>query len=109
MQAGRFLAIAVIAGCYPPHDPPAGPPGLTEQLAMAFPLDETGDGPRIDRVSDVYIFPWQRLGEGSYHQDGIGTTAVAAVVGTGQHIDGASGYHFAARSQAAMDHGGDSF
>ncbi len=76
---------------------------------MFFRMDETGDGPRIDVINQVSVYPWKRLGPGTYHQDGIGTTPVAAVVGDGQHIAGADGYHFADASRPVMDHGGNGF
>jgi hypothetical protein len=109
MAAGRsaLLALASIAGCGDSLHPPSG--DVTDQLALFFRMEETGDVPRVDQINGTALFPWQRLGTGSYHQDGIGTTVVAGVVGNGQHIAGASGYHFASRATPAMDHAGNGF
>ena len=107
MASGRsLLAITLATGC---GSSPDAPGGITDQAVMFFRMEETGDAPRVDHISDVRVFPWKRLGVGVYHQDGIGTTAVAAVVGDGQHVDGATGYHFAAASTPVMDHGSNSF
>ena len=83
--------------------------GLREQLSLFFPMDESGDGVRVDRVSGVPLVPWQRTGWGAYTVDARGTRAVAAAVGDGQHIQGADGYHFATYTTAALQHGGGSF
>jgi hypothetical protein len=100
-----LLAIAALAGC----GDNVHPDPITDQLTMSFRMDEVGDGPRIDAISETKVYPWQRLGLGAYHQDGIGTTAVPALVGNGQHVDGAIGYHFAAAATPAMHHGGNGF
>jgi hypothetical protein len=103
MRSGA-VTIALVAACGAP-----GEPALDDDLAMFFRMDETGDGPRIDHVGGVHVYPWQRLGPGSYQQHGLGTTAVAGVVGDAQHVAGADGYHFASASSPVMDHGGDGF
>lgn len=82
---------------------------LREQLALFFPLDEAGDGVRVDRVNGVPLVPWQRTGWGEYSVDARGTRAVAAAVGDGQHIQGADGYHFATATTPALNHHGGSF
>lgn len=82
---------------------------LRERLTMFFRLDEAGDQPRMDHVGGVPLVPWQRTGWGQYEVDARGTTAVPAAVGDGQHIAGASGYHFATGSAGPMKHQGGSF
>ena len=84
-------------------------PTLREGLALFFPLDESGDSARMDRVSSVALVPWQRTGFGQYAVDGRGTTAVAAAVSTGQHVLGSEGYHFATPSTVELHHAGGSF
>ena len=76
---------------------------------MFFRMDESGDGSRMDGVSGVELVPWQRTGFGQYSVDARGTTAVAAVVGDGQHVVGSKGYHFATWNSDAMKHEGGSF
>ena len=98
------LAIALL-GC---GDNTSSEP-ITDELTMFFRMDETGDIPRVDAINDIRIFPWKKLDIGVYHQDGIGTTRVPAIVGDGQHIAGADGYHFAQAHFPVMDHGGGSF
>ncbi len=108
LRAG--LLGAALAGCYPPTDPPA-PPSVTlhDQLTLFFGMGETGDVPRVDRVHNLFLYPWERLEPGHYNQNGRGTTAVDGVVGKAQHIAGADGYHFAARSRELMDHASSGF
>jgi hypothetical protein len=109
MSWPRVLVLALTAcgdntGVTPPEAP-----GLNNELTMFFRLEETGDIPRRDEVYDITIFPWKRLDYGVYHQDGIGTTLVPGVVGNGQHIAGADGYHFATYGHREMDHARGSF
>jgi hypothetical protein len=87
----------------------AEPPELANELTLSFRMEETGDGPRRDAVNGVAIFPWQKLDVGIYMQHGLGTLVVPAVVGNGQHIDGAEGYHFASAHYPVMDHAGGGF
>ena len=82
---------------------------LHEELSMFFPMDESDDGWRVDRVSGIDLVPWQRKGFGIYSVDARGTTAVKAAVGDGQHIVGSKGYHFATGSAEPMKHDAGSF
>lgn len=82
---------------------------LDFELRMFFRMDETGDIPRVDAISHIKVFPWKKLDVGVYHQDGLGTTRVPAIVGDGQHIAGADGYHFAQAHYPEMAHDGGSF
>jgi len=108
---------AAVADTTPPDDAAAShaqgaasrAPTLHEGLALFFPLDESGDDARMDRVSGVPLLPWQRTGFGQYAVDGRGTTAVAAAVNTGQHVVGSDGYHFATATAPALEHAGGSF
>ena len=88
---------------------PSAAETLHDQLAAFFPLDESGDGARMDRVNGVELTPWQRTGWGAYAVDASGTRAVPAQVGDGQHILGASGYHFATYHAPALEHASGSF
>ena len=101
------LAIALL-GCGDNVDPPREG-DLDFELGMFFRMEETGDIPRSDSVSDLKIFPWKKLDVGVYHQDGLGTTLVPAILGNGQHIAGADGYHFAQAHFPVMAHEGKSF
>jgi hypothetical protein len=85
------------------------PAELRDRLTMFFKMDEVGDGVRVDAVSGVPLVPWQRTGLASYEVSALGTVAVSAVVGDGQHIQGSVGYHFSTGSAPAMKHEGESF
>jgi hypothetical protein len=96
----------------PDATPDAAAPQLEpprDGLTMFFRLDESGDGTRFDRVSGVQLVPWQRTGFARYEVSARGTIATPAVVGDGQHIAGAQGYHFSTGSAPAMKHAGGSF
>jgi hypothetical protein len=100
---------AISPGSPETADAAAPYPGLRQGLALFYPFDESGDGVRVDRVNGVPLVPWQRTGWGAYTVDATGTSATAAAVGDGQHIQGADGYHFATYTTAALEHHGASF
>lgn len=108
------LSLVLVAACSSPDDSDATRPdgaraSLRNDLTMFWPLDESGDGPRVDVISQMDLTPWQRLGTGMYSQNGAGTVAVPARLGLGQHVEGASGYHFARPTGSPMEHQGGSF
>jgi hypothetical protein len=124
MRTAALIAVVATA-CHSPSDDSADRPrgadsrsprsntaivdALHDELTMFFPMDESGDGGRLDGVSGVELTPWQRTGFGEYAVDARGTTTAPAVVGDGQHIVGSKGYHFATGSSDAMKHEGGSF
>jgi hypothetical protein len=83
--------------------------GLREQLTLFFPMNESDGEEHWDRVSDVALVAWQRIGWGTYEVDARGATAVPGAVGRGQHIAGAEGYHLAVATHPALDHAAGSF
>lgn len=96
------------------HEPkaehePAAIETLNEQLTLFFPMHEAEGAERMSRVGELSLLAWQRTGFGEYAVDASGTTSVPAAVGHGQHIAGASGFHFAMYTAPALEHEAGSF
>lgn len=83
------------------HAPPDPAITLTSSAVMFFRMNEAGPAPRADiaRGLDVAPFP----------PDGAGISAVPAIQGLGQFVNGPGGYHFWRPSSPGMSHGGGSF
>jgi hypothetical protein len=108
------LSLVLVVSCSAPDDVDAprsdlALASLPDGLTMFWPLDESGDGPRVDVIGHMDLLPWQRTGLAQYSQNGAGTVAVPARVGLGQHVEGAIGYHFARPTGSLLDHQGGSF
>jgi hypothetical protein len=93
------------------HQLSAPPPfdTLNADATLFYKMHESGDGQRADIKSGLGLTPWEKTGPNSYDQNGAGTTPVPAVVGDGQHVMGAQGYHFSRPDAGALNHAGGSF